>query len=302
MSAAPNDAPVYRIADATFAAPPLAPGLYLVATPIGNLRDVTIRALETLAAADLVLCEDTRVTARLLERYAIANRLKPYHDHNAAKVRPGILRDLEAGRSVALVSDAGSPLVSDPGFKLVETAIAAGHRIEALPGPSASLAALSLSGLPSDRFLFAGFLPPKAGDRLRLLAELKPVHATLIFFESPGRLAATLAAIADVLGNRPVAVARELTKIHEEVVRGPAAAVERIVRERMTLKGEVTLIVAPPPSESDAASDDDIHRALGEAMRTMSASAAAAHVADELGVARRRVYGLAVARKDADAD
>ena len=301
MTAAQNDVPCYRIADAKFEAPPLTPGLYLVATPIGNLRDVTIRALETLAAADLVLCEDTRITARLLERYAIAKRLKPYHDHNAAKVRPLILRDLEVGRSVALVSDAGSPLVSDPGFKLVEAAIAGGHRVETVPGPSASLAALSLSGLPTDRFLFAGFLPTRQAERRRLLEELKPVRATLIFFESPGRAAGALAEMGEVFGDRQVALARELTKIHEEVLRGTPGEVERIVRGRTTLKGEVTLVVGPPLAPV-AASDDDIRRALDAAMRTMSASQAAAHVAGELGVARRHVYGLAIGRKDEGAD
>src|SRR4051794_34355207 len=195
----------YTIDGHLFEAEPLSPGLYLTATPIGNLRDVTLRALATLAAADEILCEDTRITVRLTSRYGIATRLSPYHDHNAAKVRPRIIAALRAGGAITLVSDAGTPLVSDPGYKLAREAIANGIRVEAVPGPSAALAALASSGLPSDRFLFAGFLPEKAGERQAALSELKGVRASLIFFESAKRLSRTLSGLADILGDRPAA-------------------------------------------------------------------------------------------------
>ncbi len=196
------------------------PGLYVTATPIGNLSDMTYRAVEILKNCDLVLCEDTRQTAKLMQAYGIDTPRAPYHEHNAAKVRPGIIRKLQEGAAIALVSDAGTPLISDPGYKLVREAIAAGHRVTTLPGPSAPLAALVLSGLPSDRFLFAGFLPPKSAGRRAALAELAAVPATLVMFESAGRLADSLADMAAVLGPRPAAVARELTKLYEEVRRG----------------------------------------------------------------------------------
>src|SRR5438270_817351 len=195
------------------AAPALAGGLYLVATPIGNLRDVTLRALEVLAAADLIACEDTRVTRKLLDHYGITAPLTPYHDHNAATARPKLLARLAAGAAVALVSDAGTPLVSDPGFKLVRAACEAGHAVTALPGPSAVLAALAVAGLPTDRFLFEGFLPPKQAQRRSRIAELARIPATLVLFESGPRIAAALADLADGLGAREAAVCRELTKL-----------------------------------------------------------------------------------------
>jgi 16S rRNA (cytidine1402-2'-O)-methyltransferase len=205
------------------AAKPLAPGLHVVATPIGNLGDVSLRALQTLAGADVIACEDTRVTRVLTARYGIATRLFPYHDHNAEKQRPKLLALLAEGRAVALVSDAGTPLVSDPGYKLVREATDAGYPVISLPGPSALLAGLVASGLAADAFLFAGFLPPRQSARRTRLAELKAVPATLVFFEAPSRLADSLADIAGVLGEREAAVARELTKLHEEVRRGPVA-------------------------------------------------------------------------------
>ena len=198
-------------------ATPLAPGLYLVATPIGNLRDITLRALDTLAQADIVACEDTRVTGRLLAHFGIEARLRAYNDHNAARQRPAILEALKDGKSVALVSDAGSPLISDPGYRLVGEAAAAGHRVEAVPGPTAAIAALQVSGLPTDQFRFVGFLAPKDAKRRRQLEALAAEPCTLVFYESGPRLIASLRAMAEVLGDRPAAVARELTKRFEEV-------------------------------------------------------------------------------------
>ena len=199
----------------------LAPGLYVVSTPIGNLGDITLRAIAVLARADAVLCEDTRHSRTLLSHFGIGTPARPYHEHNAAKERPRVLADLAAGHRIALISDAGTPLVSDPGWKLVREAIDAGHRVEALPGASASLTALAVAGLPTDAFLFAGFLPPKSAGRRTRIAELAAVPATLVFFEAPSRVAETLADLAVVLGPRPAALARELTKLHEEVRRAP---------------------------------------------------------------------------------
>src|SRR5580704_4473450 len=205
-------------------APALEPGLYVVATPIGNLRDITLRALEALAAADLIACEDTRVTHKLLERYGIATPMTPYHEHNAAEARPKILARLAAGAAVALVSDAGTPLISDPGFKLARDAAAAGHFVTALPGASAVLAALAVSGLPTDRFVFEGFLPAREAQRRKRIAELKGIAATLVLFETGPRIAAALADLSAALGARAAAVCRELTKLYEEVRRGDLAS------------------------------------------------------------------------------
>ena len=210
--------------------PRLAPGLHIVATPIGNLGDITLRALATLAGADLIACEDTRVTRKLLDRYGIATPLTPYHDHNAAKARPALLRRLAEGAAIALVSDAGTPLISDPGFKLVRAAQEAGHPVTALPGASAVLAALAVAGLPTDQFFFAGFLPPKQAARRARIAELARIPATLVLFETGPRLAATLADLAAGLGRREAAVCRELTKLHEEVRRGDLATLAQSLR------------------------------------------------------------------------
>src|SRR6266436_3236457 len=208
-------------------APPLPAGLYLVATPIGNLRDITVRALEVLAAADLIACEDTRVTRKLLDRYGITTPLAPYHDHNAAEARPKLIARLAEGAAIALVSDAGTPLVSDPGYKLVRDARAAGASVTALPGASAVLAALTLSGLPTDRFLFEGFLPAKEGARRARINELKRIPGTLVLFETGARIAATLADLAAELGPRQAAICRELTKLYEEVRRGELGMLAR---------------------------------------------------------------------------
>lgn len=270
-------------------------GLHLVATPIGNMGDITLRAIETLRQVDLVACEDTRVTAKLMARHGIEARLVPYHEHNAECMRPELLRRLAEGEAIALVSDAGTPLVSDPGYKLVRAAIEAGHPVTALPGPSAVLAALQLSGLPPDRFLFAGFLPAKAGERRRTLSELAGVLATLIFYESAQRLAESLADMAQCLGDRPAAVARELTKLHEEVRRGGLADLARHYAEAGPPKGEIVLVVGPPPSEAQAVSPEDLDAQLKAALMRMSLKDAVAAVTAATGRSRREVYARALA-------
>lgn len=288
----------YRIAAAQFDAPLLKPGLYITGTPIGNLRDITVRALETLAGVDRILCEDTRITRRLLERYGIATPLASYHEHNAEKVRPRILASLAEDVAFALVSDAGLPLVSDPGFRLVRQAVDIGIHVEAVPGVSATLTALQLSGLPSDRFLFAGFLPSRSGERRSALADLKTVRASLVFFESPHRIIDMLAAIQEVMGDRQVAVARELTKLHEEVLRGSASAVATRLRKRASIKGEITLVVGSPVEESAARSPEDIDIALREAARTLPAGQAAADVARRFGLTRKEAHRRLMAIRD----
>ena len=271
-----------------------APGLYVVATPIGNLNDITLRALTMLRGADVIACEDTRVTARLAARHGIAAPRLPYHEHNAEHMRPKLLARLKAGEVVALVSDAGTPLVSDPGFKLVRAALAEGIPVTTLPGPSAPLAALVLSGLPSDRFLFAGFLPVKQGARRRALQDLAAVPATLLFFETAPRLAASLDDMAAVLGDRPAAVARELTKLHEEVRRGGLAALADHYREAGPPRGEVVVVVAPPP-EAPATAAETLDEQLGQALARMSIKDASVAVAAATGLPRRTVYARALA-------
>jgi len=296
-----NDSPTtsgrgYSIGGHAFTAAKARAGLHLVATPIGNLADITLRALETLAGVDTVLCEDTRVTGRLMQRYGLRAPLRPYHDHNAASVRPAILDALAAGASFALVSDAGTPLVSDPGYRLVTEAIARAVPVEAVPGASAVLTGLCVSGLPSDRFLFAGFLPQKQAARRAMLEELKRLRATLIVFDTAPRLAASLADVAAVLGDRPLAVARELTKLHEEVLRGTTAEVAAMIAGRERLKGEICLLIGPP-GESPQAGADAIDAALVEAMADASLNEAAALVAKRFGLRKRDVYARGLALK-----
>src|SRR5579863_3642322 len=227
---------------------PATPGLHIVATPIGNLGDITLRALATLAGADAIACEDTRVTHKLLERYGIVRPLTPYHEHNAAKARPMLLRRLTEGAAIALVSDAGTPLISDPGYKLVRAAQDAGHRVTALPGASAVMAALAVAGLPTDQFLFAGFLPPKEAARGARIAALARIPATLVLFETGPRLAATLADLAHGLGGqREAALCRELTKLHEEIRRGELARMAETYADQPP-RGEIVLVIAPPPA------------------------------------------------------
>ena len=271
-------------------------GLYILATPIGNAQDISLRALATLQACDLVLAEDTRVTAKLFAIHGIQKTLAPYNDHNAAQARPGILEKLARGARIVLVSDAGTPLVSDPGFKLVREAIALGIAVTAIPGPSAALAALALAGLPTDRFLFAGFLAPKAGERARTLEELKSVRASLIFFESGPRLAETRAAMAEIFGPRPAAVARELTKLHEEVRRGPLPELAAHYEKAGPPKGEITLVVGPP--EEVAPDTAVIDTALKAALPFMPVKAAAELIAGLTGAGRKSVYDRALELKN----
>ncbi|HLY57426.1 MAG TPA: 16S rRNA (cytidine(1402)-2'-O)-methyltransferase [Stellaceae bacterium] len=268
------------------------PGLHLVATPIGNLGDITLRALEILRAADVIACEDTRVSAKLLGRYGITNRRIAYHDHNAERVRPGLLARLAEGQVVALISDAGTPLVSDPGHKLVRAALDRSLPVHVAPGASAPLAALLLSGLPSDRFMFAGFLDSRQTARRRDLASLAAVPATLVFFEAPQRLAASLADMAQVLGDRQAAVARELTKLHEEVARGRLGELAARYTAAGPPKGEIVVVVGPP--EAAAADAADLDAALRRALRTESVRDAAATVAAASGLPRRKVYARAL--------
>ncbi len=280
-------------------APGLAPGLYVVATPIGNLGDVTIRGLRTLAAADTILCEDTRTTVKLLNHFGIKSKLKAYHDHNAARVRPGILHDLENGASIALVSDAGTPLVSDPGFKLVSEVQQLGLPVTPVPGASAPLAALMAAGLPSDRFHFVGFLPAKAGQRVRELESLRPVQATLVFFESARRLTATLEAMSKIFGSRQAAIARELTKMHEEVIRGDLPQLHRRLADSGPLRGEIVILVSPPlelpPPEPGA-----VTALLIDALKGGSVKQAAETVAAQTGLPRRELYAQAVSLRNGD--
>ncbi len=292
----PSDADLKPPSQAGKSPAGLAPGLYVLATPIGNAGDITLRGLEALKAADLVLAEDTRVTARLLAIHGLKASLRAYNDHNAAEVRPGILEKLRRRAAIVLVSDAGTPLVSDPGFKLVREAISEGIAVTALPGPSAALAALALAGLPTDRFLFAGFLPARAGERTRALEELRSVRASLILFESPQRLAESLAAMGDVLGDRPAAVTRELTKLHEETRRGTLRELAAHYEKSGAPRGEVTLVIGPP--EQAPPDNAAIDAALKAALPFMPVKAAADMIAALTGAARRSVYDRALELKD----
>lgn len=279
----------------SFAAPPLAPGLHVVATPIGNLADVTLRALRTLAAADIVACEDTRVTRVLLDRYGIARSLFTYHEHNAAEQRPKLLAALAEGRSIALVSDAGTPLLSDPGYRLVQEAAEAGHAIVPIPGASALLAGLVAAGLPTDAFFFAGFLPPKEAGRRKRLAEIAAVPGTLVFYESPHRLGAALADMAAVLGDRPATVARELTKLYETIRRGPLSALAAAFGDAPP-KGEIVVLVGPP---IEATPDSEtVDALLLRLLATGSVKSAAEDAAAATGLPRRDLYQRALALRD----
>jgi len=273
----------------------LAAGLYIVATPIGNLGDITLRALEVLRRVELIACEDTRVTATLARRFELSTERVAYHDHNADIMRPKLLARLQAGAAVALVSDAGTPLVSDPGLKLVQAAVTAGIAVTAIPGPSAMLAALMVAGLPTDRFLFAGFLPPKQGQRRQALGELARVPATLVFFETAPRLAEALADMTDVLGDRPAAIARELTKLHEEVRRGGLGELAMHYGAGEAPRGEIVLVVGPPAADVPALSAEELDQRIGDALRTRSVREASAAVAAETGLPRREIYARALA-------
>jgi len=273
----------------------LEPGLHLVATPIGNLGDITLRALWVLKSVDRILCEDTRVTARLLAHYGIDKPLDPYHDHNADRVRPAVLAALRRGKTLALVSDAGTPLVSDPGYKLVREAVAEGLPVTAAPGPSAALTALILSGMPPDKFLFAGFLPPRSAGRRRALTQWAGLDATLVFYEGPSRLGACLADMAAVLGDRPAAIGRELTKHHEEMRRGTLAGLAAVYRDEAEPRGEIVIVVGPPEAAAPDIADLDIR--LDALLGEHSLRDAVATLAAETGLARRALYDRALARQ-----
>lgn len=275
--------------------PPPEAGLYVVSTPIGNLRDITLRALDILSAADRVYAEDTRVARKLMDAYSLRPRLYPYHEHNAGAAREDILKALAAGERVALISDAGTPLISDPGFKLARAAIAAGHRIFPIPGASAVLAGLVTAGLPTDRFLFAGFLPPKQAARRTALAPLAGVDASLIFYETGPRLAESLADMASVLGDRPAAIARELTKLFEETRRGALSELAAHYAQAGPPKGEIVVIIGPPPQV--AVTDAALDAFLREALMRGGVKDAAAEAADQLGVSRKRAYARALELK-----
>ena len=277
------------------AADPLTSGIYLVATPIGNLADITLRALAVLSRADVVYCEDTRHSAKLLQHYSIAAKTLPLHEHNEDREIERVLSEAEAGKRIAIISDAGTPLLSDPGFRLVRTAASRNIPVISIPGPSAVLTALTTSGLPTDAFFFAGFLPPKQAARRTRLAEIAQIPGSLIIFEAPHRVEDALADMADVLGNRAAVVARELTKLHETMTRGTLRALADQFAGS-TLKGEIVIVVGPP--EPQAVSDDAISVRLDEVLGEMSLKDAAKTIAGELGVPKSRVYALGVKAKD----
>jgi 16S rRNA (cytidine1402-2'-O)-methyltransferase len=283
----------YILENTAIDVPRLEPGLHIVATPIGNLGDITLRALAALAGADLVACEDTRVTRKLLDRYAIATPLTPYHDHNAAKARPMLLRRIAEGAAIALVSDAGTPLVSDPGFKLVRAAQEAGHTVTALPGPSALLTALTVAGLPTDAFFFAGFLPPKPAARRTRIAELARIPGSIVLFETGPRVAAALADLAAGFGTREAAVCRELTKLHEEVHRETLDALAQRYAAAEP-RGEIVLVIAPPAAEAQP-SLEDTEALLRAALSRSSLKDAVAEIASATGLSRRELYQRALA-------
>ncbi|MDE0780358.1 MAG: 16S rRNA (cytidine(1402)-2'-O)-methyltransferase [Alphaproteobacteria bacterium] len=276
----------------------LSAGLYPVATPIGNLRDITLRALDVLGTANLIVCEDTRVTRKLLTRYGITTKTISYNDHNAQRVLPGLIRRLNGGDCLALVSDAGTPLISDPGFKLVEAAVSEGIPVYPIPGANAAIAGLVSSGLPTDSFFFAGFLPPKRGARRKRLEELARIPGSLVFYESSGRLPLSLADMLDVLGSRDAVVAREITKLHEEVIRGTLLNLAATYGEAGGPRGEIVVIVGPPGAET--MSDETVEQAIRDALTTMSVRDAASEIAQQTGRARREVYGMALAISGAD--
>ena len=274
----------------------ISPGLHIVATPIGNARDLTLRALDVLHGVDLIAAEDTRVTSKLLAIHGIQKTLSAYNDHNGMRERPRLLKMMAEGKRVALVSDAGTPLVSDPGYKLVREALLLGLAVHAIPGPSAALTALTLAGLPTDRFLFAGFLPAKGTDRRRAIGAVAGVAATLVFFEAPHRLSESLADLAELLGDRPAVVARELTKLFEEVRRSSLAELAAHYAAFPDVKGEIVLVIGAPPA--DAAPDEEtLDAALRVALAGASVKDAAAEVAARFGRQRRDVYARALALK-----
>jgi len=299
-SGAPLDrVPGYVIEGHKISCRPLAPGLHIIATPIGNLGDITLRALNTLAAADLVLCEDTRITSRLLQRYQINTPMKPYHDHNGAKVRPKVIEDIKSGKAIALVSDAGTPLVSDPGFKLVHELREQDLPVHMSPGVSAPVMALALCGFASDRFQFCGFLSPKSAARSASLASAGDYQGVSLFFESPKRIEKCLADAAKTIPDAQIAITRELTKQYEEVMRGSAQELLAQIKQRGGIKGEITLAIWPGIGKTVEADDERVIEALKEAIKTMPAAKAALEVAKKFGLQKRQLYDTAVELKNA---
>lgn len=282
----------YSVGADVIAAPPTAPGLYVVATPIGHLRDVTLRALDVLAAADVIACEDTRVTRKLTDHYGIATPLTPYHEHNAAEARPRLLARLAAGEIIALVSDAGTPLISDPGYKLLREASAAGYPVVAIPGASAVLTALTVAAQPTDRFFFEGFLPPKQQARRARIGELSRIPATLVLFETGPRIADALADLSEILGGRPASICRELTKLHEEVRRGSLSDLARNYAAGAETRGEFVVVIAPPGRADEQSTDIDA--LLRAALGRISVKDAVGEVAMATGRPRREVYQRAL--------
>ncbi len=289
----------FTVAGHPLTAPKAVPGLHLVSTPIGNLGDITLRALETLAGVDIIACEDTRITRRLTERYGISAQLKPYHEHNAALARPKILERLAQGASIALVSDAGTPLISDPGFKLVREVCAAGHQVIALPGPSSVLAALAVAALPTDRFFFEGFLPSKEAARRARLTELARIDATLVMFESGNRVEDTLRDLARIMGARDAAICRELTKLHEEVRRAPLSELAKPA-DALETRGEFVLVIGPPAATAGLMTQAELDDLLRSALKQGSVKDAVAHAVEVSGRPRREIYAraLELARQD----
>lgn len=283
----------FTVSGHVLTAPKAAPGLHLVATPIGNLGDITLRALEVLAGADVVACEDTRISRRLMERYGISADLKQYHEHNAEAARPKILARLAEGGSIALVSDAGTPLISDPGFKLVREVTAAGFDVFALPGPSSVLTALAVSALPTDRFFFEGFLPSKQVARRTRLEELSRIDATIVMFESGNRVQEMLGDLADIMGQRDAAICRELTKLHEEISRGSVADLAKTADELET-RGEFVVVLGPPAADAQAMTDNDLDALLRTSLLRDSVKDAVAHAVELSGRQRRAVYARAL--------
>ncbi|MCA3636280.1 MAG: 16S rRNA (cytidine(1402)-2'-O)-methyltransferase [Rhabdaerophilum sp.] len=289
----------YLLRGERFEAGPVEPGLHLVATPIGNLRDITLRALDTLAGADLVLAEDTRVTKGLLTHFGITTHLHAYHEHNAAREEAGLLARLKGGETLALVSDAGTPIISDPGQRLARAALAEGVKVTTEPGASAVLTALVLAGLPAERFFFEGFLPAKAGERRRRIQEISGIPGTLVLFEAPHRVAETMADLASLLGKREAALARELTKKFETVRRGTLPDLAAALAVEGPPRGEIVLVIGPPEAEGPA-SEDRIDAALRAALERHSQRDAAEIVAGELGLKRREVYARALRLSEKD--
>lgn len=287
----------YHIGSHGFNTESLEAGLYLVSTPIGNLGDMTLRSLNVLAVADVVYCEDTRLTPRLLERFGIKNKLKPYHDHNSDGAGAAILESIRSGHVVALVSDAGTPLISDPGFALVRDCVEAGLRVEALPGASALLPALQLSGLPTDRFSFLGFLPQKRNERLKVLSEIEQRAETVVVYESPYRIVEALHDITNVLGDRPLSVSREITKLHEETLRGTAKTIAETLLAKPAIKGEFVIVIGAQERMPDALTEQEISDAIAHALLDHPSGKAASLVSRKLGLPRDDVYARILALK-----